>query len=621
LAAHLDVDLDTPWQDLPAKAREGLLFGLGSEDGAGSEAVAFELPKGAGQTTVQRRWDGALGELARRFDAANESEREELSRFKSARPCPDCGGTRLSTLARSVRLGGSSIADVAALAVADATRFVSELRFGAVEGEVAERILREIRNRLGFLADVGLAYLSLDRASASLSGGEGQRIRLATQIGAHLMGVLYILDEPSIGLHPRDHARLLRGIERLRDSGNTVIAVEHDAETILAADHVIDMGPGAGIHGGRVVAAGTPAAILENPASLTGAYLSGRRSIPVPQRRREISNPMLVFSGCTEHNLKDIELRLPLGVLTVVTGVSGSGKSTLVNDTLHRALAQRLHGAQEPPGRFRRMTGAELIDKVIDVDQAPIGRTPRSNPATYTGLFDGVRNLFSQVPEARVRGYGKGRFSFNVKGGRCEACQGDGLIRIEMHFLPDVFVTCEVCGGRRYNRETLEVHYKGRSIAEVLEMTVEEALTFMENVASVRRPLQTLHEVGLDYLRIGQSATTLSGGEAQRVKLAKELSRTQTGRTLYLLDEPTTGLHFTDVEKLLEVLQRLVDLGNTVVVIEHHVDVIKQADHVIDLGPEGGDGGGEIVAEGTPEAVAALKTSHTGRALAPVLGR
>jgi excinuclease ABC subunit A len=423
-------------------------------------------------------------------------------------------------------------------------------------------------------------------------------------MGSSLMGVLYILDEPSIGLHPRDNDRLLEGIKRLRDLGNTVIVVEHDAATIRAADFVIDMGPGAGIHGGEIVAAGTPAAILSDPNSLTGAYLSGRREIPVPRRRRPPGRLALVLTGCRQHNLKDVTLRLPLGVLTVMTGVSGSGKSTLLNDTLQRVLAQRLHGAKE-----------------IDVNQAPIGRTPRSNPATYTGVLDGIRQLFSQVPEARVRGYGKGRFSFNVKGGRCEACQGDGILRIEMHFLPDVFVTCEECGGRRYNRETLEITYKGRTIADVLDMTVEEALAFMENVASVRRPLRTLHDVGLDYLHLGQSATTLSGGEAQRIKLAKELSRKSTGRTLYLLDEPTTGLHFADVEKLLDVLNRLVDRGNTVVVIEHHPDVIKQADFVIDLGPEGGEKGGEIVVSGTPEDVAQHPMSHTGRALAPILFR
>jgi excinuclease ABC subunit A len=480
---------------------------------------------------------------------------------------------------------------------------------------IAERILKEIRERLRFLADVGLEYLTLDRASATLSGGEGQRIRLATQVGSSLMGVLYILDEPSIGLHSRDNHRLLQSLKRLRDLGNSVIVVEHDEATIRSADFVLDMGPGAGIHGGEIVAEGTPEEIVADPTSLTGAYLGRRLSIPVPQRRRRAADRALTITGCREHNLKNLKLRIPLGLLTVVTGVSGSGKSTLVNDTLHCALAQRLHGAKAPPGRFDRLHGIEQVDKVIDVNQAPIGRTPRSNPVTYTNAFDGIRQLFSQVPDARVRGYSPGRFSFNVKGG----CQGDGVLRIEMHFLPDLFVTCEVCGGRRYNRETLEIRYKGRSIADVLDMTVEEALGFMENVANVRRPLQTLYEVGLGYIHLGQPATTLSGGEAQRIKLARELSRRGTGRTLYLLDEPTTGLHFADVEKLLDVLNRLIDRGNTVVVIEHHLDVIKTADHVIDLGPEGGEKGGEITASGTPEEVASNPASHTGRALAALL--
>jgi excinuclease ABC subunit A len=516
-------------------------------------------------------------------------------------------------------VGGLGIHEVARLSIGRAIAFFDALALGPTEQRIADRILREIRERLRFLADVGLGYLTLDRASASLSGGEGQRIRLATQVGSSLMGVLYILDEPSIGLHARDHGRLLRSLETLRDLGNSVLVVEHDEATIRAADWIVDMGPGAGIHGGRVVAEGTLDEILASEASLTGAYLSGRRTIPVPRRRRPRTERALVLAGCREHNLKDVTLDLPLGLFVVVTGVSGSGKSTLVSDTLHRALAARLHGAREPAGRFDALRGLEHVDKVIDVSQAPIGRTPRSNPATYTGAFDGIRRLFSQVPEARVRGYGPGRFSFNVKGGRCETCQGDGILRIAMHFLPDLFVTCEVCAGRRYNRETLEILYKGRSIAELLDTTVEEALALLENVPAVARPLRTLHDVGLDYIHLGQPATTLSGGEAQRIKLARELSRRATGRTLYLLDEPTTGLHFSDVAKLLEVLQRLVDLGNTVVVIEHHLDVVKSADWVIDLGPEGGDAGGEIVAAGTPEAVAAHPGSHTGRALAPLL--
>ena len=615
LAKHFGVSMDTPFGALPRSAQEGILQGTGRAE------VAFTFEREGRTQTVRRRWDGVVGELERRHEeTASDSVREQLARYMSPRPCPDCGGARLRLEARSVRLGGRGLHEVTALSIAEAGNFLDGLELSPSERTIADRVLREIRDRLRFLCDVGLDYLTLDRASASLSGGESQRIRLATQVGSSLMGVLYILDEPSIGLHPRDNARLLASLLRLRDLGNSVIVVEHDEATIRAADWVLDMGPGAGIHGGALVAEGSPEEILAHPDSLTGAFLSGRRRIAVPHARRAPEGKFLVLEGCREHNLKDVTLRLPLGLFTVVTGVSGSGKSTLVNDTLHRALAQRLHGAQEVPGAYARLLGAEHLDKVIDVNQAPIGRTPRSNPATYTGVFDGIRSLFSQVPEARVRGYDPGRFSFNVKGGRCESCQGDGILRIEMHFLPDLFVTCEVCGGRRYNRETLEIRYKGKTIADVLEMTVEEAVSFLENVPAVRRPLQTLHDVGLDYIHLGQPATTLSGGEAQRIKLARELSRRDTGRTLYLLDEPTTGLHFADVEKLLEVLQRLVELGNTVVVIEHHLDVVKTADWVIDLGPEGGARGGEIVAEGTPEDVACSPSSHTGRALAPVLG-
>jgi excinuclease ABC subunit A len=614
LAAHFAVDLATPWGELPKRARDGILLGTGRTE------IAFRFSRGGRPELVKRRWDGVLGELERRLrTTGSDAVREDLARYTSPRPCPECGGSRLRPEARSVRVGGLGIHEVARLSIGRAIAFFDALALGPTEQRIADRILREIRERLRFLADVGLGYLTLDRASASLSGGEGQRIRLATQVGSSLMGVLYILDEPSIGLHARDHGRLLRSLKTLRDLGNSVLVVEHDEATIRAADWIVDMGPGAGIHGGRVVAEGTLDEILASEASLTGAYLSGRRTIPVPRRRRPRTERALVLAGCREHNLKDVTLDLPLGLFVVVTGVSGSGKSTLVSDTLHRALAARLHGAREPAGRFDALRGLEHVDKVIDVSQAPIGRTPRSNPATYTGAFDGIRRLFSQVPEARVRGYGPGRFSFNVKGGRCETCQGDGILRIAMHFLPDLFVTCEVCAGRRYNRETLEILYKGRSIAELLDTTVEEALALLENVPAVARPLRTLHDVGLDYIHLGQPATTLSGGEAQRIKLARELSRRATGRTLYLLDEPTTGLHFSDVAKLLEVLQRLVDLGNTVVVIEHHLDVVKSADWVIDLGPEGGDAGGEIVAAGTPEAVAAHPGSHTGRALAPLL--
>jgi excinuclease ABC subunit A len=615
LASHLGVSMDTPWGALPRAAQEAILRGTGRSE------VPFRFEQEGRTQTVRRRWDGVVGELERRHqETSSDAVREQLARYMSPRPCPECGGARLRLEARSVRLAGRGLHEVAALSIAEVATFLGALELSPTERRIADRVLREIQDRLHFLCDVGLDYLTLDRASASLSGGESQRIRLATQVGSSLMGVLYILDEPSIGLHPRDNARLLKSLLRLRDLGNSVIVVEHDESTIRAADWVLDMGPGAGIHGGAVVAEGPPDKIVAHPDSLTGAFLSGRRRIPVPTVRRRPNGKFLVLEGCREHNLKDLTLRLPLGLFTVVTGVSGSGKSTLVNDTLHRALAQRLHGAQELPGTYARLLGVEHLDKAIDVNQAPIGRTPRSNPATYTGVFDGIRALFSQVPEARVRGYGPGRFSFNVKGGRCESCQGDGILRIEMHFLPDLFVTCEVCGGRRYNRETLEIRYKGKTIADVLEMTVEEAVSFLENVPAVRRPLQTLHDVGLDYIHLGQPATTLSGGEAQRIKLARELSRRDTGRTLYLLDEPTTGLHFADVEKLLQVLERLVELGNTVVVIEHQLDVVKTADWVIDLGPEGGALGGEIVAEGTPEDVARDRNSHTGRALAPVLG-
>ena len=594
LAAELGIDVETPWRSLAPKVRRLLM------EGAGTTEIAFAISRGGSRIRLKRRFDGVLAELERRFEAAGEAGRVTLRRYRSPRTCEDCAGSRLRVEVRSVRIGGRGIHEVNQLSVEQATRFLDTLELPPAKLRIASRVLVEIRERLGFLGDVGLGYLTLDRPSPTLSGGETQRIRLATQVGSSLMGVLYILDEPSIGLHPRDNRRLLDSLERLRDLGNSVIVVEHDEETIRTADHVIDMGPGAGIHGGRVVAQGTPDQIARDEQSLTGAYLAGRRRIPVPDRRRPAGDRAIVLTGCRQHNLKNLTFRLPIGLFDVVTGVSGSGKSTLVTDTLYRALAARLHGALDPPGRFDRIAGLEHIDKVVDVSQAPIGRTPRSNPATYTGVFGGIRKLFSQVPEARVRGYAPGRFSFNVKGGRCESCRGDGTLRIEMHFLPDLFVTCEVCGGRRYNRETLEITYKGRNIADVLDMTVEEAVAFMENVAAVKRPLQTMHDVGLDYLRLGQSATTLSGGEAQRIKLARELSRRDTGRTLYLL-------------------RQLVDRGNTVLVIEHHPDVIKTADYVIDLGPEGGEKGGEIVVEGTPETVAQHPMSHTGRALAPVL--
>jgi len=623
LAAHFGIDQGTPWRELPAAARNGILLGSGKKEITFELSLASSMGKGKGRakgrgkdkSSVRRPWAGVVNELERQR-AGDESAAKGLARYLGPRSCPDCAGSRLRVEARHVEVGGLAIHEACALPIAKLASFLAGLQLGPGQQAIAARILEEIEERLRFLLDVGLDYLSLDRPSASLSGGEGQRIRLATQIGSKLMGVLYILDEPSIGLHPRDNARLLAGLAALREMGNSVIVVEHDEATIRAADYVLDMGPGAGLHGGEIVACGAPEELLRNPDSLTGSFLSGRRSIPLPSQRRTRGGSTLVISGCREHNLKDLTFELPLGLFTVVTGVSGSGKSTLVLDTLLRAMARRLHGALARPGRFTHISGLGEIDKVIAIDQAPIGRTPRSNPATYTGLFAAIRRIFSQVPEARVRGYGAGRFSFNVKGGRCESCDGDGVLRVEMHFLPDLFVTCEVCGGRRYNHETLEIRYKERNIAEVLDMTVEEALEFMENIPAARRPLQALADVGLGYIHLGQAATTLSGGEAQRIKLAKELARRATGRTLYVLDEPTTGLHFADVAKLLEMLNGLVERGNTVLVIEHHPDVVKSADHVVDLGPEGGEAGGEIVVAGPPEAVARCARSHTGRVLA-----
>jgi excinuclease ABC subunit A len=607
LARHFDVSVRTPWRELPEAARQGILHGTPDD-------VAFVFERSGRAQRIARSWDGVLGELARRGDP------EELGPFRSPRRCPACDGSRLRPEARAVRIGGLSLDAVCRLPIAETAAFLSGLALPPARRAVAERILGELRERLRFLLDVGLDYLALERPAATLSGGEAQRIRLATQVGASLLGVLYVLDEPSIGLHPRDNRRLLDALLRLRDQGNSVVVVEHDEETIRVADWVVDMGPGAGIHGGTVVAEGPPAAIEAATGSLTGDYLAGRRRIEAPHARREPGESWLELRGCGEHNLRDVDLRLPLGLFTVVTGVSGSGKSTLVHDTLYRALARRLHRAQDPVGRFDRIVGIEHLDKVIEVDQAPIGRTPRSNPVTYTGAFDGIRRLFAQLPEARMRGWGPGRFSFNVKGGRCEACRGDGVLRVEMHFLPDLFVTCEVCRGRRYERETLEVRFKGRSIADVLALSVEEALPLFEGFDAVRRPLQMLHDVGLDYVHLGQAATTLSGGEAQRIKLARELARRDTGRSLYVLDEPTTGLHFADVEKLLAVLRRLVALGNTVVVVEHNLDVVKCADWVIDLGPEGGRAGGAIVAEGPPERIAAAQ-GHTARALSRMLAQ
>ncbi|MCP5041845.1 MAG: excinuclease ABC subunit UvrA [bacterium] len=620
LADHYGIDLQKPWNKLPKKARAGILEGTGKPEIAIPGALLKPgRRRRRARADVVRPWLGVVDELERRCEA-DERAAKTLARYRVASPCAECDGARLGVEGLHTKLGGKTLPELCELPISRLAEELPTLPMNAVQAAVCERILREIEERLRFLVDVGLHYLTLSRPSASLSGGEAQRIRLATQIGSQLMGVLYILDEPSIGLHARDNARLIESLQRLRDMKNTVLVVEHDEATMRAADWVVDMGPGAGIHGGEVVAQGTCDDLMRHPESLTGAYLSGRRAIEVPSKRRKRDGKALVLEGCTEHNLKNVRLEIPLGTFTVVTGVSGSGKSTLINTTLHRALASRLHGARDIPGAFGQLAGLEFVDKVIDVDQSPIGRTPRSNPATYSGAFDAIRKVFAALPEARMRGYGPGRFSFNVAEGRCETCDGDGELRVEMHFLPDLFVPCEVCRGSRYTAETLAVEYRGNSIADVLGMTVEEALDLMENLPSVRRPLEALRDVGLGYIHLGQSSATLSGGEAQRVKLARELAKRSTGSTLYLLDEPTTGLHFMDVEKLLEMLAGLVELGNTVVVIEHNLDVIKTADHVIDLGPEGGEAGGEIVAQGTPEQVARCARSHTGQALASMLG-
>jgi len=618
LAAHYRFDLEAPFEDLPGRIQRILLHGSGGEE------IQFRYLTGRG-TTVSRRhaFEGILPNLERRYrETASTVVRDELSRYLGVQPCPDCGGTRLNAVARNVFVHGRSLPELTAMSVTRARAFFDGLALEGWRGEIAARIVREIAGRVRFLADVGLEYLTLDRSAETLSGGEAQRIRLASQIGSGLVGVMYILDEPSIGLHQRDNQRLLATLTHLRDAGNTVIVVEHDEEAILAADHVVDLGPGAGVHGGEVIAQGTPADIRRAPRSLTGQYLAGQLAIPVPAQR-QAPDPQLALTvrGARGNNLCNVTVSLPVGLMTCVTGVSGSGKSTLVNDTLFRHAAARLNRGTDDGAPCDGIDGLEHIDRVIDIDQAPIGRTPRSNPATYTGLFTPVRELYAATQEARSRGYDAGRFSFNVKGGRCEACQGDGVIRVEMHFLADVYVPCDVCQGRRYNRETLEIRYKGRSINEALDMTVEEALAFFANVPAVAVKLQTLADVGLGYLRLGQNATTLSGGEAQRIKLARELAKRATGRTLYILDEPTTGLHFHDVKQLLGVLLRLRDQGNTVVVIEHNLDVAKSADWIIDLGPEGGDGGGEVVATGTPETVATHPRSHTGRFLAPVLAR
>jgi excinuclease ABC subunit A len=614
IADRYEIDPDTPWQDLSNQQHDLFLYGTGGE----RVYVSYRNRMGR-KRSYMLSFEGLVSNLERRYrDTDSSSMRERIEEYMSFRPCPECGGARLKPEVLAVTVGDKNIHQFTQMSVTRALAFLEELELTETERLIGARIVKEIRERLTFLDNVGVGYLQLDRASATLSGGEAQRLRLATQIGSQLVGVLYILDEPSIGLHQRDNGKLITTLERLRDLGNTVLVVEHDEQMMRAADWLVDMGPGAGEHGGHVVAEGTARKIEANPESVTGQFLSGQREISVPERRTEDLGSFWV-RGATQHNLKGIDVEFPVGKLVTVTGVSGSGKSTLVNEIVYKALANRLNRIRVKPGDHLACEGIECFDKVIDIDQSPIGRTPRSNPATYTKLFDHIRELYSLTPEAKVRGYKPGRFSFNVRGGRCETCKGDGTIKIEMHFLPDVYVPCETCGGRRYNRETLEVRFKGKSIADVLEMSVEEALQFFAKIPKLRRRLQTLHDVGLDYIKLGQPATTLSGGEAQRVKLATELSKIATGRTLYILDEPTTGLHFADIEKLLEVLQRLVDNGNTVLVIEHNLDVIKQADWIVDLGPEGGEAGGEVIATGTPEDVAAEEGSFTGQYLRDVL--
>jgi excinuclease ABC subunit A len=615
LGDELGFDLDTPWEKLPARARKAIL------EGHPTKVHVRHRNRYGRERSYYTNFEGVRPYIERRHrEAESDTSRERFEGFMREVPCPACNGSRLRPVSMAVTIGGRNIAEVCALPISDAAEFLRELELSPRERQIAERVLKEIQERLRFLLDVGLDYLSLDRPSATLSGGEAQRIRLATQIGAGLVGVLYVLDEPSIGLHQRDNQRLIETLVRLKDLGNTLIVVEHDEDTIRTADWVVDIGPGAGEHGGQVVHSGTVKALLKHRDSETGLYLSGRKRIPVPDIRRPPTRGReLTVHGARENNLKDIDVTFPLGCFVAVTGVSGSGKSTLVNDILYTALAKQIYNARAVPGRHRRISGLQHVDKVIHVDQSPIGRTPRSNPATYTGVFDHIRKLFASTPEAKIRGYQQGRFSFNVKGGRCEACCGDGTIKIEMNFLPDVYVPCEVCHGARYNRETLEVHYKGKTIADVLDMPIEEAVDFFAAIPAISRHLTTLVEVGLGYVRLGQPATTLSGGEAQRVKLASELQKRSTGRTVYVLDEPTTGLHFEDIRKLLGVLSSLVDKGNTVLVIEHNLDVIKTADWIVDMGPEGGNRGGTVVATGTPEEVAADPDSYTGRFLQPLL--
>ncbi|MFA7292988.1 MAG: excinuclease ABC subunit UvrA [Rhodocyclaceae bacterium] len=616
LASHFKFSIDTPWNELPEEIQQLVLFG------SGKQQIPFSYLNERGRATIREHtFEGIIPNLERRYKETDSvAVREELSKYISDSVCPACEGTRLRLEARNVRIGGATLHQISHMPLGEARDFFLKLTMTGHKAQVAEKILKEITSRLQFLINVGLDYLSLDRSAETLSGGEAQRIRLASQIGSGLTGVMYVLDEPSIGLHQRDNDRLLQTLKQLRDIGNTVIVVEHDEDAIRSADYVVDIGPGAGVHGGEIVAEGTPSQVENHPDSMTGAYLSGKRKIAVPENRRKPDRKKLLHVlGATGNNLKEVSLELPVGLFTCITGVSGSGKSTLINDTLYAAAAKHLYGSSTEPAVHGEIIGLDNFDKVINVDQSPIGRTPRSNPATYTGLLTPIRELFAGVPESRTRGYGPGRFSFNVKGGRCEACQGDGVIKVEMHFLPDIYVPCDVCHGKRYNRETLEVQYKGKNIYDILQMTVEQAREFFDAVPVVARKLQTLVDVGLSYITLGQSATTLSGGEAQRVKLALELSKRDTGRTLYILDEPTTGLHFQDIELLLSVLHRLADHGNTVVVIEHNLDVIKTADWLVDLGPEGGGGGGRIIATGTPETVAKVAESHTGHFLKPLL--
>ena len=614
VARHCHVEMETPYNELPEAVRQVLLYGSGEEE------IEFGFWRGGAYHKYSKPFEGVIPNLKRRYDQTDSDYmRQKLSGFMSRQPCTGCRGARLRPEALACTVGGLSIVDVTRLSIVRAVEFLSGLKLTPQEQHIAREVLKEIRQRLQFMVDVGLDYLTLDRESGSLSGGEAQRIRLATQVGAGLVGVLYVLDEPSIGLHQRDNRKLIATLKGLRDLGNTVVVVEHDEQTIREADYVIDLGPGAGRHGGELVCAGTVKELLANAKSLTARYLNGEVEIQVPAKRHRPAGEWLEIVGAAENNLKNLHVKIPLGLLVCVTGVSGSGKSTLVDEILRRALFRRFYGAKDRPGKHKKILGMDYLDKVIVIDQSPIGRTPRSNPATYTGAFSLIRDLFAQLPASRVRGYGPGRYSFNVKGGRCETCKGDGILRIEMHFLPDVYVTCEQCRGRRYNRETLEVRYAGRNIAEVLAMTIDEALDFFRAIPGIERKLRTLSDVGLGYLQLGQPATTLSGGEAQRVKLSAELSKKGTGRTLYLLDEPTTGLHFADVHRLLQVLERLREAGNTLVVIEHNLDVIKTADYIIDLGPEGGDAGGEVVAAGTPEQVAACKASYTGHYLTDIL--